>query len=218
MPEKEFEGAQSYDALYKNGNLMISTLTGKMTYKFPDHCIIDVGGVGYMVNTSFSTFDMLPEPGSNLSLNIYTYVREDQLQLYGFFTPEEKRVFQRLISISGVGPKMALAILSGLPCKELLAAILHADNARLCAIPGVGRKTAERIILELRDKLSKDMGTSSSCETQKHSLVRDDAVSALVNLGYKKQVAEGTVLKIKVNDEMKIEELIKMALRELNRI
>lgn len=197
---------------------MISTLNGKMTFKAPDHCIIDVGGVGYMVSTSLTTFSMLPEVDEHLSLNVHTYVREDQLQLFGFISPEEKLFFQRLIAISGVGPKMALAILSGLPANELANSIISSDKARLFAIPGVGRKTAERIIIELKDKISKDIGSVYKTSVGAPTLVQEDAVSALVNLGYKKHLAESTISAIKNTENMKIEELIRMALRELNRV
>ena len=128
---------------------MIALLTGTVSSKAPDHCVIDVGGVGYKVLVSLTTFGSLPEVGSTLSLQIHTYVREDQLELFGFSSPEERELFQRLISISGVGPKMALGVLSGLPPRELAEAIGNEDHVRLTRIPGVGRKTADRIIVEL---------------------------------------------------------------------
>jgi Holliday junction DNA helicase RuvA len=197
---------------------MISRLTGRLSHKVPDHCIIDVGGVGYHVCTSVTTFGMLPELDSTLSLDIHTYVREDQLQLFGFATREEKAMFVRLISISGVGPKTALAILSGLPTADLMRAIGGGDAAMLSTIPGVGKKTSERICVELRDKIAKEFEFTSKSPTAIKPSMIEDAQSALINLGYKRQAAEAALQKIKCDDGMKIEDMIRSALRELNRI
>lgn len=197
---------------------MISRLTGTLAHKEPGHCIIDVGGVGYCVHTSLATFGMLPELNCELRLDIHTYVREDQLQLFGFTTPEEKTMFQRLIAISGVGPKMAMAILSGLPTDSLIQAIAGGDHLRLSTIPGVGKKTADRIIVELKDRLPRDFDIAGKKLQTGVKGVHEDAVSALVNLGYKRQVAEGTLIKIKPSDDMRIEDVIRSALQELNRL
>lgn len=197
---------------------MISRLTGVLAHKAPDHCVIDVNGVGYCVNTSLTTFSGLPEMNDRVSLAIHTHVREDQLQLFGFSTPEEKALFQRLISISGVGPKMAIALLSGMPTIKLIEAIANGDCARLSTIPGIGRKTADRIVIELRDRIARDLGKFSTHVSSAASNLLEDAISALVNLGYKRQVAECTLRKSGVTDAMRIEDVIRSALQELNRL
>lgn len=196
---------------------MIAILTGQLISKSPDHCIIDVNGVGYRVLVSLTTFADLPEPNSTLRLNIHTHVREDQLLLYGFSTIEEKNLFQRLISISGVGPKTALAILSGLSTNHLVEAIRNEDLARLSTIPGVGKKTAERITLELKDRIAKEMATVFAGETANRGSLFEDAASALVNLGYQRPVAENALKKLKPSANIPIEELIRSALKELCR-
>jgi Holliday junction DNA helicase RuvA len=196
---------------------MIAHLTGTLILKSADHLVIDVGGVGYSVTISLSTFAALPEIGSKLSINIYTHVREDQLLLYGFIAPEEKTLFQRLIGVSGVGPKTALAILSGIPANHLVEAIGGEDRARISSIPGVGKKTAERIILELKDRLLKEMSILSP-STPMGRTQYNDAISALVNLGYQRSHAEGALSKIKWSDKMPIEDAIRGALKELCRI
>jgi len=198
-------------------DVMISRLTGTLVQKVPDHCIIEVGGVGYLVKTSLTTFGLLPEIGTELCLDILTYVREDQISLFGFFTSKEKILFQRLIAISGVGPKMALAILSGLPVEALARAIGSGDHARLSAIPGVGRKTADRIIVELRDRIGKIIGNTGENFAATENSIIEDAISALVNLGYKRQVAESILIQTKPSDSMRIEDVIRSALQELNR-
>ena len=133
---------------------MIAQLSGKLIQKEPNTVIIDVGGVGYDITIPLSTFYELGEPGIDVSLKIHTHVREDVLQLFGFWTAREKELFLKLTSVSGVGPKLAITMLSGMPAIELVRAITDNDLARLTSIPGVGRKTAERVVVELRDKLS----------------------------------------------------------------
>ncbi|MBT3182334.1 MAG: Holliday junction branch migration protein RuvA [Deltaproteobacteria bacterium] len=197
---------------------MISRLTGTLTNKLPDHCIIDVGGVGYCVHTSLTTFGMLPDVNNEISLNIHTYVREDNLQLFGFSTSDEKFIFQRLISISGVGPKMAMSILSGLPAEVLVQAIGNSDHDRLSTIPGVGKKTAYRIVLELKDRIAKDLTSIGRTLPSAVNDIHEDAISALINLGYKRQIAENALLKIEISDTMRIEEVIRSVLKELNRL
>ncbi len=197
---------------------MISRLTGTLTTKLPDHCIVDVGGVGYCVHTSLTTFGMLPDLNQEISLDIHTYVREDILQLFGFSTPDEKFLFQKLISISGVGPKMAIAILSGLPAEVLVQAIGGGDHNRLSMIPGVGKKTADRIIVELKDRIGKDFISTGKQLPTAIDDIQEDVVSALINLGYKRQIAEKALIKIEISDSMRIEEVIRSALKELNRL
>jgi len=195
---------------------MIVQLTGKLTSKLPDHCVVDVSGVGYGVKHSLTTFEKLPEVGESLKLFIYTHVREDQFNLFGFSSPEEKNLFKKLISISGVGPRMALGILSGLPTTELATAIHSEDKDRLTRIPGVGKKTAERIIIELKDKVFID--PSSINNSSGSDLINkkfDGTISALVNLGYKQQIAENVLRKLKLSDKFSIEETIRLALKEL---
>src|SRR5215210_7124447 len=133
---------------------MIAQLSGKLIYKQPNTIIIDVGGVGYEVTIPVSTFYELGDAGSDVSLRIHTNVREDSIQLFGFWTAREKELFLRLTSVSGIGPKLAITMLSGMPATELITAIRNNDLARLTAIPGVGKKTAERVVVELRDKLA----------------------------------------------------------------
>lgn len=195
---------------------MIAQLTGTLTYKSPHMLIVDVKGVGYAVSVSLTTFSALPDEGKSITLMIHTHVREDQLVLYGFITPNEKRLFAHLMSVSGVGPKVALGILSGIPPDNLANAIITGDIARLNAIPGVGRKTAERIILDLKDKLARDpsVTTSAQLPAQK-SPAYDDALSALTNLGYKRNAAEKALGTIDWAASIPLETAIRDALKEL---
>jgi holliday junction DNA helicase RuvA len=159
--------------------------------------IVDAMGVGYDVTISVPTFSELPVAGSEVSLHIHTHVREDQIALYGFLRPEEKHLFEKLISVSGIGPKLAITILSGMATNEMTAAIRGNDVARLTKIPGIGRKTAERMVLELRDKLS-TVGTDQVHVVSSFNAVQEDVLSALMNLGYQRATAEkalGTVEK-----------------------
>ena len=196
---------------------MIAQLTGTLVTKAPDHCVIDVNGVGYAVLVSLSTFAALPEAGERAKLVIHTHVREDQLLLYGFAAPEERLLFQKLIGVSGVGPKTALAILSGLPAGPLVEAISAEDRARLATIPGVGKKTAERIIVELKDRIAKDVSFASPGPAGSRGRMRDDALSALVNLGYPRTVADEALRNIAWTEGIPIEEAIRAALKELCR-
>jgi Holliday junction DNA helicase RuvA len=161
---------------------VIARLEGLLAEKRPDALLIDVGGVGYEVRVSLLTFLALPEEGKTVRLRIHTHVREDALVLFGFLTEEERLLFRQLLGISGVGPKLALSILSGLPPDQLIASIRGGELARLCAIPGVGKKTAERIVVDLRDKLA--AVAIASRDHAPPSDVEQGAVSALVNLGY----------------------------------
>lgn len=196
---------------------MISQLTGTLLEKQPNHCIIDVGGVGYGVHVSLSTYGALPEPGGRVTLPIHTYVREDQLVLFGFATAEERTLFLKLISISGVGPKTAMGILSGLPPAELVEAISRGDAAKLSTVPGVGKKTAERMIVELKDSLAREVQLLRASASSSFPAVRDDALSALINLGYARPVADAALNKAGCSDEMSVEAAIRAALKELCR-
>jgi holliday junction DNA helicase RuvA len=196
---------------------MIVHLTGTLVQKEPHHCVIDVGGVGYGVHLSLSTYTALPEEGSRVSLPIYTYVREDALLLYGFAEARERALFQRLIGISGVGPKTAMAILSGLPPAELSDAIARGDQARLSSIPGVGRKTAERMIVELKDVLAREGRALPSQPGVRSGLLREEVLSALTNLGYKLPVAEAALAKATLGEGTTVEAAIRATLKELCR-
>lgn len=179
---------------------MIGQLTGKILTCSPGHVLLDVTGVGYDVHIPLSTFYALSAgEGSVVSLHVHTHVREDALQLYGFASRDERSVFALLIGISGVGPKMALAILSGIGVEELRESVRHQDRCRLQKIPGVGKKTAERLLLELRDKLGAESGRAASDRPtggdgdDEPAGLRTDAISALVNLGYSRDVASRAV-------------------------
>lgn len=175
---------------------MIAHLTGQLREKDArrvQRLVIDVHGVGYEVLAPLSTIYTLGEPGATVSLRIHTHVREDVLQLFGFATALEQMLFERLIAVSGVGPKLALAILSGVEPSDLVRAIRGPDLGRLTAIPGVGRKTAERLVVELRDRLAQDLGESPAAPVTAGAAVRDDLLSALANLGYQRAAAEKAV-------------------------
>jgi Holliday junction DNA helicase RuvA len=166
---------------------MIAHLRGRLLAKHPNQAIVEAGGVGYDVVISVPTFSDLPTLGSEVALHIHTHVREDALALYGFLRPSEKTLFEKLIAVSGIGPKLAITILSGMPADEMIAAIRGNDVAKLTRIPGIGRKTAERMVLELRDKLQTFVETPAAAPA---SPVDEDVISALVNLGYQRPAAE----------------------------
>lgn len=196
---------------------MIALLKGTLIEKMPEVVIIDAGGVGYEVFIPLSTFYDLPAPGAPATLHIHTRLREDSLRLFGFFSQQEKQIFEVLIGINKVGPKLALAILSGMPFSELWAAVSSNDVARLSAIPGVGKKTAERLALELRDKLAAPVGQKGEQPPVSSNPLRDDALSALVNLGYKKQDAEKALDRLNENGAAdSIETLIRDSLNLLS--
>jgi Holliday junction DNA helicase RuvA len=174
---------------------VIARLRGKLTEKEPARVVIDVGGVGYEVFIPTTTFTAMPNAGADVSLDIHTHVREDALTLYGFSSRQERRVFERLISISGIGPKLAVTILSGGSVEGLVGAIRRGDLARLTSIPGVGKKTAERIVVELRDKLQE------FTEEPAKPVVETDVLSALENLGYSRPMAEAAVRRAANGDE-----------------
>src|SRR5215471_6787901 len=167
---------------------MIAHLRGRLLVKHPNQAIVDTGGVGYDVSISIPTYSELPAVGTEISLHIHTHVRDDQISLYGFLRPAEKQLFEKLLTVSGIGPKLAMTILSGMAADEMVGAIRGNDLARLTRIPGIGKKTAERMVLELRDKLVVVSGETSAPEAL--SSVEEDVLSALMNLGYQRPLAE----------------------------
>ncbi len=197
---------------------MIAHLRGRILEKQPTRVVLDVGGVGYDVAVPLSTFYGLGEPGSDIALRVHTHVREDALALYGFSTALELDLFNRLISISGIGPKLALAVLSGIEPPDLVGAIERGDLARLTAIPGVGKKTSERIVLELKDRLPRAQVVEAADGAAVPATgLRDDLLSALMNLGYHRPLAEKAVdaaLKT-TGREAGFERTLKQALREV---
>jgi holliday junction DNA helicase RuvA len=199
---------------------MIAHIKGSLQTKSTNAIIIDNGGIGYEVITPLSTFYALPEEGQEVSLHIYTHVREDAFILFGFVTEMEKRLFKLLITVSGIGPKLAVNVLSGIGPDELLAAISSGDVAKLQSIPGVGKKTVERLVLELKDKAVKLRGDAelppSLVATRSDKSILNDALSALVNLGYPSKAASNAVDKVySTMKDVTIESMIKEALRLL---
>jgi holliday junction DNA helicase RuvA len=169
---------------------MIAHLRGRLIAKHPNQAVVEAGGVGYDVTITVPTFSELPPPGSDVALHIHTHVREDALALFGFLRREEKQLFEKLITVSGIGPKLAITILSGMAAGDMVGAIRGNDFARLTRIPGIGKKTAERMCVELRDKLE---GFGAAQSVVSHSAVEEDVISALSNLGYQRAVAEKAV-------------------------
>jgi len=199
---------------------MIARLSGILVEKSVTQCVVDVNGAGYRVVVPLTTFYELPEIGQPVVIHIHTHVREDAIHLYGFHAREEQAVFQLMISVSGIGPKLAVNILSGIAAGELIRAVMEDDLKRLTGIPGVGKKTAERMILELKDKLAKlDRETvlvgTVSAETG--AQVKDDALSALVNLGYKGSAVKEVVDRImrEAPEIPSLDQLLKRALKTL---
>jgi Holliday junction DNA helicase RuvA len=197
---------------------VIAHLRGRIFEKHPNRLVLDINGVGYDVFVPLSTFYGLGEPGSETALRIHTHVREDAFVLYGFGTLLEQELFERLIGVSGIGPKVALAVLSGIEPLDLIRAIERGDLARLTAIPGVGKKTSERIVLELKDRLPRAQvaAVAAGVAPPETSSLRDDLLSALVNLGYHRPLAEKAVESaIKAQPDGGFERTLKQALREL---
>ena len=198
---------------------MISHLRGRLLEKQPNRVIVDVNGVGYDVHVPLSTFYEMTEPGAEIALRVHTHVREDALVLYGFATVLELQIFERLIGVSGIGPKVALAVLSGIEPKELIRAIERGDLARLTAIPGVGKKTSERIVLELKDRLPRVSAETAPVTDDGDATpapLQDDVISALVNLGYHRPLAEKAAASaVRVAPDAGFERTLKQALREL---
>lgn len=200
---------------------MIASLTGILRFKSPGHITVEVHGVGYRVFIPLSTFYELADEGSSIALNVYTAVREDAIHLYGFRTPEEKQLFELLLSVNGIGPKLAINLLSGITSADFIRAVFTEDRQTLTKIPGVGKKMAERMILELRDRVVKLASPETREETRGESTpdaVREDALSALVNLGYKKGLAKTVVDRLLdgAGEGLALETILKRALKELS--
>jgi Holliday junction DNA helicase RuvA len=201
---------------------VIAHLRGSILEKHPNRIVIDVNGVGYDVFVPLSTFYGLGEPGAAIALRIHTHVREDALLLYGFATLLEQELFERLIGVSGIGAKVALSVLSGIEPQDFIRAIERGDLARLTAIPGVGKKTSERIVLELKDRLPRAQVAAAiggAAATPEAPILRDDVVSALVNLGYHRplaeKAAEAAITTVGSSSDASFERVLKQALREV---
>jgi Holliday junction DNA helicase RuvA len=196
---------------------MIAHLRGKLLAKHPNQAIVEAAGVGYDVTISVPTFSDLPAPGSEVALHIHTHVREDALALYGFLRPSEKVLFEKLLTVSGIGPKLAITILSGMAADEMVSAIRGNDVARLTRIPGIGKKTAERMVLELRDKLPQSAPTAIAAAPPMNA-VEEDVLSALVNLGYQRAAAEKALeLSVKGGKGGSFDALFRSALAALSK-
>jgi holliday junction DNA helicase RuvA len=205
---------------------MISHLSGTLLAKHATSVIVDVGGVGYEVTIPVTTFYDLGEPNSPVRLNIYTHVREDALQLFGFRTLRERELFTLLISVSGIGPKSAVAMLSGMSADEIVTAIRTNNYARLTSIPGVGRKTAERLVIELRDKmvalsspaLEQELAAGGGAAPQSEDALREDTLAALMQLGFPRPAAEKAITAaIQEGGELSVETLLRRSLRQLSK-
>jgi Holliday junction DNA helicase RuvA len=172
---------------------MIAHLRGLLLSKSPNLIVVECAGVGYEVAISVATFSALPDEGKEAALHIYTNVREDQIALFGFAERQEKRLFEKLLTITGIGPKLAITVLSGISAERLVTAIRGGDHATLTRIPGIGKKTAERVVLELKDKLEDMAVPTVAGAATIHGVAGEDAISALVNLGYQRPVAQKAV-------------------------
>lgn len=199
---------------------VIALLTGALAAKSADHVIVDVRGVGYQVHVSARTIALLPDPGTEVSLHIHTHVREDQIALFGFTSIDERTLFLRLLSVSNVGPKLAMAVLSRLAPGELVHAVAGEDLVRLSAIPGIGKKTAERIVVDLKDRLLRDHADLLQLQVAGATpmAMNDEAISALCNLGYSRQAAEKALTAVGAARETPLEAVLRLALRELARV
>jgi len=197
---------------------MIALLSGEIAYKSIDHLIVDVGGVGYRLQIPLSSYYALPDQGP-VRLQVHTHVREDAIHLFGFLTAEEKELFVLLISISGIGPKLALNILSHIPTADLKSALAQGDAKRLATLPGIGKKTAERLVLELKEKILRCQPPSpegASAGTRlSHDLPLEDVLSALTNLGYKESQARKVLEAMEIAPEAGLETILKGALKVL---
>ena len=193
---------------------MIAHLRGRLIAKHPNQAVVEAAGVGYDVTISIPTFSDLPAAGSEVSLHIHTHVREDAIALFGFLRAAEKELFEKLIQVSGIGPKLAITILSGMPVTEMVAAIRSGDIARLTHIPGIGKKTAERMVLELRDKLE---AFGEAPPPKLATPVQEDVLSALVNLGYQRSAAERALAAAGNGKDVSFDALFREALAALSR-
>jgi holliday junction DNA helicase RuvA len=206
---------------------MIGHLSGTLLSKQATSVIVDVAGVGYEVTIPLSTFYDLEDAGAPVQLRIYTHVREDTLQLFGFKTARERELFLKIITVSGIGPKLGITLLSGMSADELIASIRTNNLARLTLIPGIGRKTAERLIMELREKvaelssaqLEEELGAKPEAAEQIEDAVRSDALSALLNLGYQRSAAEKAIdAALGEGDEVTVESILRRSLKKLARV
>lgn len=197
---------------------MIAQLSGTLAHKMPGEVVVDVGGVGYQIYIPLNVFYSMPEIGAPVRLYIHTHLREDALQLFGFQEPRDKQIFMLLNGVAGIGPKLAVNILSGISADELAQAIRDGDQLRLVSIPGVGKKLAERMVVELRDKLAalRAPPTESAAPDQRPQLMQD-AVSALVNLGYRQTEVEKNVREALHSGKHSLEDVIKDVLRRMSR-
>jgi Holliday junction DNA helicase RuvA len=194
---------------------MIAHLRGKLIAKHPNQAIVEAAGVGYDVTISVPTFSELGSIGSEVALHIHTHVREDAIALFGFLTPSEKQLFEKLLSVSGIGPKLAITILSGMAAADMVAGIRGNDIAKLTKIPGIGKKTAERMVLELRDKLQ-DFGLAAAAPPA--SPMEEDVLSALTNLGYQRPLAEKAVATVtKIGGAKEFDAMFREALALLSK-
>lgn len=197
---------------------MIAQLSGTLAHKMPGEVVVDVGGVGYQIYIPLNVFYSMPEIGARVSLYIHTHLREDALQLFGFREPRDKQIFMLLNGVAGIGPKLAVNILSGISADELAQAIRDGDQLRLVSIPGVGRKLAERMLVELRDKLTAlRTQPTEGATSDKGSQLMQDAVSALVNLGYRQTEVEKNVRDAFRSGKQSLEDVIKDVLRRMSR-
>lgn len=197
---------------------MIAQLSGTLAHKMPGEVVVDVGGVGYQIYIPLNVFYSMPEIGARVSLYIHTHLREDALQLFGFREPRDKQIFMLLNGVAGIGPKLAVNILSGISADELAQAIRDGDQLRLVSIPGVGRKLAERMLVELRDKLTAlRTQPTEGATSDKGSQMMQDAVSALVNLGYRQTEVEKNVRDAFRSGKQSLEDVIKDVLRLMSR-
>ena len=200
---------------------MIALISGKIVYKGISHVIVDVQGVGYRVFIPLTTFYELPEAGETITLHVHTNVKQDAINLFGFYTVQERDLFQLMISVSGIGPKISMNILSGISAQDLLRAISSGNVGKLVNIPGVGKKMAERLILELKEKVIKKMMMEKTPVTddqhQVSEIIVEDVLSALVNLGYKSNVAREALDKVLRSSEEKLgmDKLLKKTLKLL---
>lgn len=196
---------------------MIAHIRGKLLVKHPNQAVVETGGVGYDVTISVPTFSDLPVVGTDVALHIHTHVREDVIALYGFLRSSEKLLFEKLITVSGIGPKLAITILSGMAADEMVGAIRGNDIARLTRIPGIGKKTAERLVLELRDKLP-EVSPTAVLAVPTLSATEEDVLSALVNLGYQRAAVEKAIAGMaKTGDAASFDQMFRSALSRLSK-
>ncbi|MGA2525322.1 MAG: Holliday junction branch migration protein RuvA [Smithellaceae bacterium] len=201
---------------------MIALISGKIVYKGISHVVIDAHGVGYRIFIPLTTFYELPEAGQIITLHVHTHVKQDAINLFGFYTVQERDLFQLMLSVSGIGPKMSMNILSGISVPEMLRAISSGDVRKLISIPGLGKKLAERLILELKEKVVKKMMAEEmpALDNQQkiNEIIREDVLSALINLGYKSNIAQDALDKVLYTSakELAMDQLLKKTLKLLS--